>query len=223
MFRSLSRRLSVVCIRLRPRRFSITSTGSWSLPRVTTCRQQHTTVNPWDFKGGLSDAEEIARYESGGYHPVQLGDLFKSGRYKIVHKLGWGGFSTTWLARGQVGEQHVALKICVSAQKDSNYEVSVLQTMASSLRGHPGQKHVVQLHDSFEVDGPNGRNTCIVMEPLAHTMSHWFDNDNRNILPAFAIKATARQMLLALDGLHEHGFVYGGAYSLMSYDRSRAL
>ena len=27
-----------------------------------------------------------------------MGDKFKSGRYRVVHKLGWGHFSTVWLA-----------------------------------------------------------------------------------------------------------------------------
>jgi len=43
--------------------------------------------------------EMIMRYRPGGYHPVELGDTFKGGRYKICHKLGWGGFSTVWLAK----------------------------------------------------------------------------------------------------------------------------
>lgn len=33
----------------------------------------------------------------GGYHPVKLGDLFNN-RYSIIRKLGWGHFSTVWLA-----------------------------------------------------------------------------------------------------------------------------
>lgn len=43
--------------------------------------------------------EWFYKYSQGGLHPVSLGDTFKDGRYKIVHKLGWGGFSTVWLAR----------------------------------------------------------------------------------------------------------------------------
>lgn len=43
--------------------------------------------------------EKLSRYKPGGYHPVHLGDLFKDGRYKIINKLGFGGFSTVWLAR----------------------------------------------------------------------------------------------------------------------------
>lgn len=40
----------------------------------------------------------LSRYQPGGYHPVTLGDIFKDGRYKVHYKLGWGGFSTVWLA-----------------------------------------------------------------------------------------------------------------------------
>ena len=43
--------------------------------------------------------ESVLRYRPGGYHPVCLGDTFKGGRYTIHHKLGWGGFSTVWLAK----------------------------------------------------------------------------------------------------------------------------
>ena len=34
----------------------------------------------------------------GGYHPVHLGDSFAETRYTVVRKLGWGHFSTVWLA-----------------------------------------------------------------------------------------------------------------------------
>lgn len=43
--------------------------------------------------------ENIFRYQTGGYHPNRLGDTYKAGRYRTVHKLGWGGFSVVWLAR----------------------------------------------------------------------------------------------------------------------------
>jgi hypothetical protein len=51
----------------------------------------------------LHTQEKLSRYRPGpgGFHPVSLGDTFKAGRYKVYHKLGWGGFSTVWLARDQ--------------------------------------------------------------------------------------------------------------------------
>ena len=44
------------------------------------------------------DAEPLERYRKGGYHPTHLGDHFKDGRYRIIHKLGWGAYATVWLA-----------------------------------------------------------------------------------------------------------------------------
>lgn len=45
------------------------------------------------------DAVPLHRYTKGGYHPITLGDFLDNGRYKILHKLGWGGYSTVWAAR----------------------------------------------------------------------------------------------------------------------------
>lgn len=60
----------------------------------------------------LHSQERMTRYRPGGFHPVKLGDTFNNGRYKIYHKLGWGGFSTVWLARDQ---SYVAITpVCAS-------------------------------------------------------------------------------------------------------------
>lgn len=45
------------------------------------------------------NAEPLLRYAFGGYHPIHIGELLHSGRYGIIHKLGWGGYSTVWAAR----------------------------------------------------------------------------------------------------------------------------
>lgn len=57
------------------------------------------------------DAEDFEDYKSDGYHPVYLGERFKEGRYIVVQKLGWGHFSTVWLALDKETDTHVALKI----------------------------------------------------------------------------------------------------------------
>ena len=69
-----------------------------------TRKQMNSKHHPTEVKraGALScevDAEPLERYRRGGYHPTHLGDIFKDGRYKVIHKLGWGGYATVWLAR----------------------------------------------------------------------------------------------------------------------------
>ena len=44
-------------------------------------------------------AEQLEQYCQGGYHPIHLNDFLEQGRYEILHKLGFGSFSTVWLAR----------------------------------------------------------------------------------------------------------------------------
>lgn len=50
--------------------------------------------------------ENALKYKLGGYHPVALGDVFKDRRYRIFHKLGFGGLSTVWLARDSLYVLH---------------------------------------------------------------------------------------------------------------------
>lgn len=45
------------------------------------------------------EVENLEEYRVGGYHPTVVGDTFHEGRYEIVHKLGFGSYSTIWLAR----------------------------------------------------------------------------------------------------------------------------
>ena len=50
----------------------------------------------------LYTQEKLWKYRPGGFHPVCLNDTFKNGRYKVRHKLGWGGYSTVWLAKDEM-------------------------------------------------------------------------------------------------------------------------
>ncbi len=61
--------------------------------------------------GDLYHAEDLALYQPDGFHPVYLGDLYDTRRYKVLHKLGHDSFSTTWLVRDQRLDSYVALKV----------------------------------------------------------------------------------------------------------------
>ena len=61
-----------------------------------------------------SEDEGIADYKIGGYHSVHIGEVVGD-RYVIVQKLGWGHFSTVWLARDTRYNSFVALKVQKSA------------------------------------------------------------------------------------------------------------
>ena len=46
---------------------------------------------------------------------MHVGDAFKEGRYVVRSKLGWGHFSTVWLALDRTSGVEVALKVQKSA------------------------------------------------------------------------------------------------------------
>jgi len=61
-----------------------------------------------------SEDEGVQDYKIGGYHPVHIGESV-NGRYVIIQKIGWGHFSTVWLAKDFKFDTYVALKIQKSA------------------------------------------------------------------------------------------------------------
>lgn len=110
--------------------------------------------------------ENQNNYKEGGYMPVNAGDVLRN-RYMMMHKLGWGEFSTVWLAfdREATEVQHtfVAIKIAkchASVTESSKYEVNLLKYLrCSTRRGSP----ITQLLDSFEHRGLYGNHLCMVM------------------------------------------------------------
>ncbi|XP_029948526.1 SRSF protein kinase 1b isoform X2 [Salarias fasciatus] len=61
------------------------------------------------------EQEDPNDYCRGGYHHVKIGDLF-NGRYHVIRKLGWGHFSTVWLAWDIQEKRFVAMKVVKSAE-----------------------------------------------------------------------------------------------------------
>ncbi|OLY77911.1 Protein kinase dsk1 [Smittium mucronatum] len=117
--------------------------------------------------------EDIEDYKRGGYHPVKLGESFKDSRYTVVRKLGWGHFSTVWLALDKKTNTHVALKIVKSAKRYYEAavdEIQLCQRAANAMPSHIGYSHVVLLLDNFEFSGPNGIHIVMVFEVLGENL-----------------------------------------------------
>ena len=68
-----------------------------------------------------SDFEGHSGYKKGGYHPVHIGDVYgPGGRYTIERKLGWGHFSTVWLASDATKPaDHPAKLVALKIQKSA--------------------------------------------------------------------------------------------------------
>ncbi|KAK0101452.1 hypothetical protein ONS95_006625 [Cadophora gregata] len=154
----------------------------------------------------LYSQENMSRYKPGGFHPICLGDTFKEGRYKIHHKLGWGGCSTVWLAWDTVMEMWVSVKV-KSADSTNNREVGALKT----LQGKGSLHHVVKKFDDFIHRGPNGCHQCLVFEllgPSVDTISNDYRESGDQLDSETILKITT-QMLEAISFIHEVGYTHG--------------
>ncbi|KDQ34214.1 hypothetical protein PLEOSDRAFT_172231 [Pleurotus ostreatus PC15] len=169
------------------------------------------------------DEEDWEDYVKGGYHPVKIGDVFSEGRYVVVRKLGWGHFSTVWLAKDQKMNRHVALKVVKSAPRYTETaldEIKLLQRLITSStppvapsssnpnpppspsHTHPGRSHVISFLDHFRHKGPNGVHVCMVFEVLGENLLGLIKRHQNKGVPMHLVKQIAKQVLLGLDYMH---------------------
>lgn len=152
------------------------------------------------------DEEDLEDYGKGGYHPVHVGDTFSDGRYLIVRKLGWGHFSTVWLAKDNKMKRHVALKVVKSAPHYTETaldEIKLLQRLVSANPNHLGRRHCVSLLDHFRHKGPNGSHVCMVFEVLGENLLGLIKRYQHRGVPPHIVKQIAKQVLLGLDYMHQ--------------------
>ncbi|KAI5795807.1 kinase-like domain-containing protein [Geopyxis carbonaria] len=168
--------------------------------------------------------EHPHKYHPNGLHPVKIGDIFHDGRYKIVHKLGHGSFSTVWLARDLHAPdyRYVSLKLMIARVGRDTHEETVIAalhdtntttttTADPTLAAHPGRAHIAApALDTFNVTGPNGTHYAVVsplygpnIETLMRTRME------RNWLRPAVARMLARQLALALAYIHARGFAHG--------------
>ncbi|KAA8642452.1 uncharacterized protein ATNIH1004_011396 [Aspergillus tanneri] len=158
--------------------------------------------------------EEPDYYKPGGFHPVSFGDSFKNGQYAILRKLGYGQYSTVWLARDSKHQKYVALKVlradCYGGHHDI-FEREILSRILEVSRrsSHQGRDYVSHLLEQFTQTGPNGDHVCLAFDVLGHHLDFQAAKYEDGKLPVKAVKVITRQLLLALDFLHgECGIIH---------------
>ncbi|OMJ69572.1 hypothetical protein SteCoe_32661 [Stentor coeruleus] len=174
------------------------------------------------------DTKESAKdYRPGGYHPVELGDMFLN-RYVVVQKLGWGHFSTVWLCKDTSHGTYVAMKVQKSAPNYTEAaldEIDLLLKISQNYKeplwvqavkqyhkeDHDQiQKHgvsinhcyVVQLLNTFSHTGINGTHICLVFEVLGVNLLEIIKFYQYQGIPINLCKSISKQVLIGLDYLH---------------------
>ncbi|KAG9001990.1 serine/threonine protein kinase, CMGC group [Tulasnella sp. JGI-2019a] len=137
-------------------------------------QSRRTGPAPCTPKVNLAEEEDASDYRPGGYHPVHIMDSLSNGRYLVLRKMGWGHFSTVWLAKDSETNQHVALKIMKSSRRYTETaldEIKLLQHCRDVNPSHPGHNHVVTFVDSFMHMGVHDQHhVCMTFEPLGENL-----------------------------------------------------
>ncbi|KAJ5353475.1 kinase-like protein [Penicillium brevicompactum] len=157
----------------------------------------------------LEEVERPEYYEPGGYHPVQISDHFH-GRYRVVHKLGHGSFSTAWLARDEQLNKYVAVKVCTANANPTEVDIiSRLTPPRFSLTHHPGKMMIPSILDQFTIHGPNGTHACYITAPASTSLSGAKDGSWIRLIQLDVARSLAAQLVLAVDYIHTQGIVHG--------------
>ncbi|KAJ6023893.1 hypothetical protein N7540_004690, partial [Penicillium herquei] len=158
------------------------------------------------LEGVNEGLEPLEDYQSDGFHPVHLGDILgPSQRYRVIHKLGHGGFGTVWLCRDTQEIGYVAVKVMVG---DADPKTVVDLTLTNLDKSVPRAEHIAIPLDSFSIDWPNGSHQCIVLPVLGPCVSPelWLELGED---PGPILRNMAYQAVLAMKWLHGRCFCHG--------------
>ena len=173
-----------------------------------------------------SEDEGLSDYKISGYHPVHIGEILLN-RYIILQKLGWGNYSTTWMALDTKHKNYVAIKIQKSAQQNINAaydEVEILTEIekhindkdwiaslnkywegnSEILKKGNSKEHTQILHllNSFIYHGQNGKHFCLVFEIMGMSLADIIKKFNYKGIPLPYVRIITKQILIGLDYLH---------------------
>lgn len=169
----------------------------------------------------LEDVERIERYQPGGYHSIAIGDTLHD-RYWIVHKLGFGGYSTIWLARDEKADRYVAVKIGI-ADRESRESNMLQQLRSFDLKDrHPRKSFIRTVLDECAAKGPNGEHQCVVTAPASMSLSDARESSYNRTFQLPTARAIAAQLVQVVAFLHSQGMVHAGVSfqsNIISSDR----
>ncbi|TDL14972.1 kinase-like protein [Rickenella mellea] len=152
----------------------------------------------------INGAKSSRSASSLGHHLSTRPGQILGSRFEIVRQLGEGQHSTVWLATSDDGPK--ALKILTddvtSLQGKEAFELEVLKNVASA-QSTLRYKRLLQLEDHFKFSGEHGEHLCLVTEPLGPSLLNVQSTVESKRLPLPLVKHVTRQLLEALQVLHD--------------------
>ncbi|KFY31328.1 hypothetical protein V494_07969, partial [Pseudogymnoascus sp. VKM F-4513 (FW-928)] len=172
------------------------------------------------------EEETYDDYTASEFYPAHVGEVIKSptqggGAYELLGKLGFGRHSTVWLCRGIDRDREASdedatfytLKISIVHDAGTpNREADIYTHIQSLSSPHEGRAYIRNLHEAFELEGPEEggarrKHWCLVHAPLGISLRDYQDTFPGSRYPVGVLKGVVRRLLHALDFLHREAAV----------------
>ncbi|KAI1123109.1 kinase-like domain-containing protein [Nemania abortiva] len=157
--------------------------------------------------GPPTGLEKIYDYESGGHHPLHLGGTLH-GWYKVIHKLGSGGYANVWFCRETNSSEprYVALKIIMTGGSNPTCpELRVNRLVEMGIGEEAAARHFCLPLDHFSITGPIGTHHALVYPVLGPRVSRLFKKVGDDDFDMTLGKITT-EVTQAMGALHAHDF-----------------
>ncbi|GBF66247.1 hypothetical protein TMEN_8967 [Trichophyton mentagrophytes] len=140
-----------------------------------------------------------------------IGDVLHD-RYRVVDKLGFGGYATIWLARDSLLERYVVgiadshpRETRVLRELSASASDSTSSNLSARFRNYAHKSIPVPL-DEFKIHGPNGMHPCYTMTPAQCNL--WEASYSR-LFHIDIARALSAAVTLSVTSIHSRGFVHG--------------
>ncbi|KAJ5437600.1 protein kinase [Penicillium cf. griseofulvum] len=171
------------------------------------------------------EEQTLPFYHGKYYYPVKIGQVFNN-RYRIIAKLGYGAYSTVWLAWDERSyparivlitapvadlkyraNEYASLKVSVRIDNNNAEpspilnEINMLQRLKQFAdKDHPGLDFTRLARDIFETESLAGRHHCIALHisPKA-TASEALPNA---MIPKTLVKSLIHRLFISVNWLH---------------------
>ncbi|KGY15338.1 CMGC protein kinase [Paracoccidioides brasiliensis Pb03] len=138
------------------------------------------------------------------YYPICLGEIVEK-RYRVVHKLGHGAFSTVWLEHDLPKKVDVALKI-MTADCEWNHEFRIQNEIIRRLKD-TDTSNLLLYQNTFSLRGRDcDRDHRVLVFPVRGPS---LSSPHTDRMSMAARMSAAKQLLKALESLHGCGIIHG--------------
>ncbi|GKT64161.1 hypothetical protein ColTof4_06537 [Colletotrichum tofieldiae] len=160
--------------------------------------------------GYVDGVEHLGDYRLGGYHPIKIDDRLNE-RYRVVHKLGHGTFSTVWLAVDEKLSKYVAVKVGTADAGCAELDVlsQFTQSAASHIKSENKPSLVPVVLDRFNLSVPNGTHTCLVTLPARCSLRDAKEAAGSSLIQLDVARSLAAQLVMAVSLVHSKGYAHG--------------